>query len=94
MLEFSIVSITVFVAMFNEVTKIVADSAFKKNIDKYIPIFSLVYGLILGITGYFMKDVDMGKNIVEAIFIGLSAGAASTGTHQIGKQLTKPGNEQ
>ena len=31
----------------------------------------------------------MGSNLVEAIFIGISAGSASTGVHQIGKQLSK-----
>jgi hypothetical protein len=89
MLEFSIITITTCVAFLNEVTKVIADTGFNKNIDKYIPIFSLVYGLILGICGYFIGGVDMGDNIIEAIFIGLSSGAASTGGHQIGKQLSK-----
>ena len=34
----------------------------------------------------------MGNNLIEAIFIGLSAGAAATGVNQVGRQLTK--NEQ
>ena len=37
-------------------------------------------------------NVDMGNNLIEAIFIGLSAGAAATGVNQVGRQLTK--NEQ
>jgi hypothetical protein len=31
----------------------------------------------------------MGSNLIEAIFIGLSAGAAATGINQVGKQLSK-----
>jgi Na+-translocating ferredoxin:NAD+ oxidoreductase RnfA subunit len=88
MLEFSIITITAFVAMLNECVKLLA-GAFNKNIDKFIPLFSIAFGIILGIVGYFLPNVDMGKNIVEAIFIGLSAGMASTGAHQVGKQLSK-----
>jgi hypothetical protein len=89
MLEFSIITITAFVATLNECVKLLADTAFNKNIDKFIPLFSIAFGIILGIVGYFLPNVDMGKNIVEAIFIGLSAGMASTGAHQVGKQLSK-----
>ena len=38
----------------------------------------------------------MGNNIVEAVFIGISAGSAATGVNQITKQLNKkepPSNE-
>ena len=89
MLQFSIISISVFVAALNEVTKLIADTLFNKNIDKYIPIFSLIYGLILGLGGQFINNVEMGSNIIEAIFIGLSSGSAATGAHQVGKQLSK-----
>ena len=47
------------------------------------------FGLILGIAGYYTPNVDMGRNLIEAIFIGLSAGAAATGINQVGKQLDK-----
>ena len=87
-LEFSIVTITAFVAALNEATKLIF-KCFNKKIDRFIPIFSLVFGVILGVWGYWMKNVDMGKNIIEAVFIGLSAGAASTGCHQVYKQLSK-----
>lgn len=87
-LQFSIVTITAFVAALNEATKLVA-KCFNKNIDRFIPICSLVFGVILGVWGYMIPSVDMGKNIIEAVFIGLSAGAASTGCHQVYKQLSK-----
>ena len=31
----------------------------------------------------------MGKNVIEAFFIGLAAGSSATGFNQIGKQLYK-----
>ena len=87
-MEFSIVTISMFVAALNEVTKMIAKT-FGYKINRLIPIFSLVYGVALGIIGYFTPNVAMGNNLVEAIFIGLSAGAASTGCHQVYKQLSK-----
>ena len=89
MLEFSIVTITTFVAMLNECTKYFANLIFKKDIKKYIPIFSVVFGIALGVIGFYLPNVEMGNNIVEAIFIGIAAGSAATGVNQIGKQLYK-----
>lgn len=89
MLEFSIATISVFVTTLNELTKYITKTYIKKDISRYIPLFSLLYGLILGISGFLIPSVEMGSNIVEAIFIGLSAGAASTGIHQVYKQQTK-----
>ena len=89
MLEFSIVPITTFVAMINKCTKYFANLIFKKDIKKYIPIFSVVFGIALGVIGFYLPNVEMGNNIVEAVFIGIAAGAGSTGIHQIGKQFVK-----
>lgn len=87
MLEFSVATITVFVGLLNQLVKFISKTYFKFDIKKYIPLFSIGFGLILGIAGFFMPNVDMGNNIVEAIFIGIAAGCASTGVHQVGKQL-------
>ena len=89
MLQFSILTIGTFVTLLDSITIYISQQCFKKNIRKYIPIFSLVFGLILGIGGYFTPNVEMGANLIEAIFIGLSAGAAATGVNQVGKQLGK-----
>lgn len=92
MLEFSILTIGTFVTMLDSITLFTAEQWFKKDIRKVIPIFSLAYGLILGVAGFYIPTVDMGANIVEAITIGLSAGAAATGVNQVGKQLKKDSN--
>lgn len=88
-LNFSIATIATFVGILDQITKTIFNTYGKKDWDKFIPICSLIFGLILGISGYFIPNVEMGSNIVEAIFIGLSAGAASTGIHQIYHQQTK-----
>ena len=89
MLEFSIISISTFVTVLNEVVKYMADAMFKKDIKRYIPMFSIIFGIVLGIIGFYIPNVEMGNNIVEAIFIGIAAGSAATGVNQIGKQLYK-----
>lgn len=93
-LEFSIASIATFVGILDQITKTIFKTCDKKNLDKFIPVCSIVYGLALGIAGYFIPSVEMGNNIIEAIFIGLSAGAASTGVHQIYHQQVKPDEEK
>lgn len=88
-MQLSIVTIGAFVGILNQATKYIAENFIKKDISKFIPIFSVIYGIILGIIGFYLPNADMGSNLVEAIFIGISAGSASTGVHQIGKQLAK-----
>lgn len=90
MLEFSIVSISAFVSVLNELTKTIANNCFGKSVNRYIPIFSLVYGVALAICGYCIPDTYFGNNLVEAVFIGLSAGGAAVGIHQTFHQLSKP----
>lgn len=89
MLTFSIITITAFVSFLDTLTISIMKNFVKGDFKKFIPLFSLAYGLGLGIAGYYTPNVNMGSNIIEAIFIGLSAGAAATGVDQVGKQLGK-----
>lgn len=89
MLEFTIATISVFVAALNELVKTISTKCFNYDIKKFIPLFSVGFGLILGILGYFAPNVTMGNNIIEAIFIGIAAGGNAVGFHQIYKQLSK-----
>lgn len=89
MLTFSIITITAFVSFLDTLTIAIMKNFVKGDFKKFIPLFSLIYGVGLGIAGYFTPNVDMGANLIEAIFIGLSAGAAATGVDQVGKQLGK-----
>lgn len=93
-MKLSIVTIGIFVGMLNQATKYLDNNIIKKDLSKYIPICSVVFGILLGVIGYFMPDVEMGTDLLEAIFIGASAGSASTGVHQIYKQHTKTTNIQ
>lgn len=87
--ELTIVTIGAFVAALNQATKYIATNFIKRDISKFIPICSVIYGLVLGIIGFYLPNANMGNNLVEAVLIGISAGSASTGCHQIVKQLTK-----
>ena len=87
--ELTIVTIGAFVAALNQATKYIATNFIKRDISKFIPICSVIYGLVLGIIGFYLPNANMGNNLIEAILIGISAGSASTGCHQIVKQLTK-----
>lgn len=89
MLQFSIITIGSFVTMLDSITKYIGKFCFKKDISRAIPIFSIIYGVALGICGFYTPGVEMGRNLIEAVFIGLSAGAAATGINQVGKQLNK-----
>lgn len=86
-MEFSIITVSAFVATLNEITKAISKDVFKKDINRFIPLFSVGYGLALGLIAWFSKISGFGTNAIEAAFIGLSSGAAATGYHQIGKQL-------
>lgn len=87
--ELTIVTIGAFVAALNQATKYIATNFIKRDISKFIPICSVIYGLVLGIIGFYLPNANMGNNLAEAVLIGISAGSASTGCHQIVKQLTK-----
>lgn len=86
-MEFSIITVSAFVATLNEITKAIAKDVFNKSANRFIPLFSIGYGLALGLIAWFAKIPGFGTNAIEAAFIGLSSGAAATGYHQIGKQL-------
>ena len=89
MLEFSIITISTFVTVLVSTTRYIAKACFNKDISRTLPIFAIIYGVALAVAGYYIPDVEMGKNVIEAVFIGLSTGAAATGFNQVGKQLYK-----
>lgn len=88
-MEFSIITISTFVTLLVSVTRYIGTACFKKDISKVLPIFAIIYGVILAVAGFYTTDVEMGKNLIEAIFLGVSTGAAATGINQVGKQLNK-----
>ena len=89
MLEFTVVTISVFVSTLNEITKTLVKGVFHKEINRFIPIFSIMYGISLAILAFYTGIENFGNNLIEAMFIGLSSGAAAVGYHQVGKQLFK-----
>ena len=55
--------------------------------DKWIPCIVGVLGGVLGVVGMYLMPDFPAKDILNAIAIGIVSGLASTGAHQIGKQL-------
>lgn len=88
-MQLSIATIGIFVGLLNEGVKYIMNNFIEKDMTKWIPVFSVLFGFILGVAGYFIPGVDMGSNLLEAIFVGVTAGSTSTTAHQIYKQFTK-----
>ena len=55
--------------------------------DKWIPCIVGVLGGVLGVVGMYLMPDFPAKDILNAIAIGIVSGLASTGAHQVGKQL-------
>lgn len=61
-----------------------------EKIERLIPCIVGIFGAILGVTIYhFNPDLIPANDIFTAICIGITSGMASTGVHQIYKQITK-----
>lgn len=89
-MEFSVVTITAFVGLMNQGLKYLIKTFTTKDLSKFIPICSVIFGIILGIVAYYIPNIDMGNNILEAIFMGAASGGSATAVHQSYKQLSKP----
>lgn len=78
--------------LFSEIYKVIFKE--KENLYKLIPIFSGLFGGLLGIliflTSNEMKEVS---NIYQALGVGIISGFASTGTNQVIKQIVKGGTK-
>ena len=61
--------------------------------DKWIPVVCGVFGLVLGVVGRTVIEGFPATDVITAAAIGCVSGLASTGAHQIYRQLTKDGKE-
>lgn len=57
--------------------------------DELIPVIVGVAGGILGVIGMYVIPDFPAQDILNAIAVGILSGLASTGAHQIYKQITK-----
>ena len=57
--------------------------------DKWIPCIVGILGGVLGVVGMYLMPDFPAKDILNAVAIGIVSGLASTGAHQIGKQLSE-----
>lgn len=58
--------------------------------DKWIPIICGISGGIIGVIAFLIRMPDFpAHDIINAIWVGIASGLASTGVNQIFKQLKK-----
>ena len=57
--------------------------------DKFIPVIVAVCGGLLGVAGLYLMPEFPVDNLIDAIAVGIESGLASTGAHQVGKQLSE-----
>ena len=55
--------------------------------NKWIPCIVGIVGGALGVVGMYIMPDFPAKDLLNAVAIGIVSGLASTGAHQIGKQL-------
>ena len=63
--------------------------AFPKFPERFIPCIVGVLGAGVGAIGLYVIPGFPADNVLDAIAIGIASGLASTGAHQIYKQLSK-----
>ena len=80
--------ITLVCYLIGEIYKVVFKS--KEDLYKLIPVFVTLLGGLLGLGVYYLDESYLEvTSIVSVLEIGLVSGAASTGLHQVLKQLLK-----
>lgn len=66
----------------------------KKNHNQYIPVIVGISGGLLGCMLYWMApELHFARHPIEAVAVGIVSGLASTGSHQLVKQLFKKKEE-
>lgn len=56
--------------------------------DEFIPVIVGTFGGVLGVVGLFVMPDFPAKDVLNAVAVGIASGLASTGAHQVFKQLT------
>ena len=84
----SVPIITLLVYWLNELVKQITNN--NENFKRFIPIFSTLSGMILGVVVFYaFPSMEIAKNVLYAIGVGGVSGLAATGSNQIFKQLGK-----
>ena len=88
-MEFTSIPVIVLICyLIGEIYKVVFKS--KADLYKLIPVFVTLLGGLVGLVMYYVEPSFLKVNsIVSALEIGFISGAASTGMHQMVKQIWK-----
>ena len=88
-MEFTSIPVIVLLCyLIGEIYKVLFKS--KEDLYKLIPIFVTLLGGLVGLVMHYVEPSFLNVNsIISALEIGLISGAASTGMHQMVKQIWK-----
>ena len=88
-MEFTSIPVIVLLSyLIGEIYKVLFKS--KEDLYKLIPIFVTLFGGLLGLVMHLVEPSFLNVNsIISALEIGLISGSASTGMHQMVKQIWK-----
>ena len=88
-MEFTSIPVIVLLCyLIGEIYKVLFKS--KEDLYKLIPIFVTLFGGLLGLVMHLVEPSFLNVNsIISALEIGLISGSASTGMHQMVKQIWK-----
>jgi hypothetical protein len=88
-MEFTSIPVIVLICyLIGEIYKVVFKS--KEDLYKLIPVFVTLLGGLVGLGVHLVEPSFLNvNNVISALEIGLISGAASTGMHQMVKQIWK-----
>ena len=88
-MEFTSIPVIVLICyLIGEIYKVVFKS--KEDLYKLIPVFVTLLGGLVGLVMYYVEPSFLNvNNVISALEIGLISGSASTGMHQMVKQIWK-----
>lgn len=88
-METSLLLITFIAGLIAEAFKKILPKLTTKNISHFIPVISLISGIIISIICFYTNTMNVGETLIQAIIIGAIGGAGMTGLHQLPTQMRK-----
>lgn len=88
-METSLLLITFIAGLIAEAFKKILPKLTTKNISHFIPVISLISGIIISIICFYTNTMNVGETLIQAIIVGAIGGAGMTGLHQLPTQMRK-----
>lgn len=88
-METSLIMITLVTGVLSQIVKKSLPKFTTKDLTNFIPIVSILFGVILSIICYFTGFLYVGDGLFESIIYGVIAATGMTGLHQVPTQIRK-----